>query len=41
MRKHLALLFLVFAAALPAAAQQIALLDKVPGHRVTFDYTYG
>ena len=27
--------------ALPMAAQNIPLLDKVPGHRVTFDYTYG
>lgn len=26
---------------LSAAAQSIPLLDKVPGHRVTFDYVYG
>ena len=32
---------LLMAACLPAAAQNIALLDKVPGHRVTFDYVYG
>ena len=34
-------LLLLLAAGLPAAAQNIALLDKVPGHRVTFDYVYG
>ena len=41
MKKILPALLLFFATLLPAAAQQIPLLDKVPGHRVTFEYVYG
>ena len=41
MKKFLSGMLLLVATVLPAAAQQIPLLDKVPGHRVTFEYVYG
>ena len=39
MKRTLAILVAMIAA-LSASAQSIPLLDKVPGHRVTFDYVY-
>ena len=41
MRRVLSGILLFAATVLPAAAQNIPLLDKVPGHRVTFEYVYG
>ena len=41
MKRFLSGMLLFVATVLPAAAQNIPLLDKVPGHRVTFEYVYG
>ena len=41
MKRIQVLLGVLLLSALCAAAQNIPLLDKVPGHRVTFDYVYG